>query len=395
MNPIRIMLKDGREKALLRRHPWIFSGAIARIDGTPESGDTVKVDATDGRFLGWGTYSRESQISVRIWSFDAAEELSAQLIERRLTTALALRQRLLPEVHAVRLVNAESDGLPGVTCDRYGDQLVLQLTSAGAARWRETLVLVLEKLTGITQIFERSDGDVLELEGLPEARGPLRGETPEFTLPIVENDLRFAVSVVHGHKTGFYLDQRDNRRLLREHAAGAAVLDCFCFTGGFSVNALAGGATHVTAIDSSKDALAQARVHTQINGLDESRLDLIEDDVFKHLRRLRDQAKQYDIIVLDPPKFAPTAALAERAARGYKDINLLAFKLLKPGGLLFTFSCSGGVSRDLFQKIVAGAACDAEIDAQIVRHLGPGVDHPIGLGFPEGDYLKGLLCRRA
>ncbi len=391
----RVILKIGREKALLRRHPWIFSGAIARIDGSPQPGHTVRVEAGDGRFLGWGAYSATSQISVRIWSFDEANTLDATLIASKVQRAVARRARLSRTHDAVRLINAEADGLPGIICDRYGSHLVLQLSSAGAAHWRGDIVDNLVTATGLTHVFERSDAEVMALEGLTEQVGPLRGEAPDFALPINEGDLRYVVSVTHGHKTGFYLDQRDNRRLVRSVADVEDVLDCFCYTGGFTLNALAGGARHVTAVDGSADALGLAQTHIGLNGLNAERVDLIEDDVFKRLRKLRDQARTFDLIVLDPPKFAPTAALAARAARGYKDINLLAFKLLKPGGLLFTFSCSGGVSRDLFQKIVAGAALDAGVDAQLLRHLGAGDDHPVALNFPEGDYLKGLMIQVA
>ncbi len=392
MKPARLVLKVGREKALLRRHPWVFSGAIHRVQGEPASGDTIRIEAGDGRFLGWGAFSPDSQIIARIWSFDESVPLAASLIQARVTNAVA-RRATHAASPAARLLHAEADGLPGVVCDRYDTLLVLQLTSSGAMRWRDEIVAALRAATGCTQVYERSDGDVLELEGLTPQIGALVGSTPETTIPIVEHALRFAVSAVHGHKTGFYLDQRDNRLLVQQHADGADVLDCFCYTGGFTVNALAGGAQRVTAIDSSADALEQARLHVALNGLNAERVEWVDDDVFKRLRTLRDQARKFDLIVLDPPKFAPTAALAERAARGYKDINLLAFKLLKPGGHLFTFSCSGGIHRDLFQKIIAGAAADAGRAVQVLRHLSASADHPVMLTFPEGDYLKGLLLK--
>ena len=391
----RVILKAGREKALLRRHPWIFSGAIARLDGTPQTGQVVRVEAGDGRFLGWGAYSPMSQITVRVWSFDEARPVDASLIMDKVGRAVRRRLRLPGARNALRIINAEADGLPGVICDRYDTQLVLQLSSAGAVHWREAIVDGLLAATHLDQIFERSDAEIMALEGLAESVGPLRGTTPDTPLPINEGDLRYTVSIAHGHKTGFYLDQRDNRQLVQAAAGVEEVLDCFCYTGGFTLNALAGGAQRVTAIDSSADALALARTHIALNGLNADRVDFIEDDVFKRLRKLRDQARVFDLIILDPPKFAPTAALAGRAARGYKDINLLAFKLLKPGGLLFTFSCSGGVHRDLFQKIVAGAALDAGVEAQLLRHLSPGADHPVALNFPEGDYLKGLMLQVA
>lgn len=395
MTIARLILKAGREKSLLRRHPWIFSGAIGRIDGSPQSGDTVRIEAGDGRFLAWGAFSEASQISARAWSFDADRPLDAALVRARVEAAVMRRARLGADTNALRLVNAEADGLPGVICDRYDRQLVLQLSSAGAARWRGALADALCAASGVEAVYERSDAEVMALEGLSEHCGPLRGPAPDVALPIHEGGLAFRVAVAAGHKTGFYLDQRDNRALLRSCAAVDEVLDCFCYTGGFTLSAVAGGARHVTAIDSSADALAIARTHVALNCAAPERVDFIEDDVFKRLRKLRDQARSFDLIVLDPPKFAPTAALAARAARGYKDINLLAFKLLKPGGMLFTFSCSGGVPRDLFQKIVAGAALDAGVDAQVLRHLGAGADHPVALAFPESEYLKGLQIQVA
>ena len=391
----KLILKPGREKSLLRRHPWVFSGAVAQVQGEPEAGATVRIGAADGRFLGWGAYSPRSQIVARVWSWREDAPLGADLLRERLSRALAARARLLPDPQSVRLVHAESDGLPGVIVDRYGETIVLQLSSAGAGAWRDTLADLLLDLTGAQRVYERSDTEVLALEGMQPRVGPLRGDPPPDPLVIEEDGLKFAVSVASGHKTGFYLDQRDNRRLVRALASSAAVLDCFCYTGAFTVNALAGGATRVTAVEASGEALDLARRNVALNAFSAEDCEWVEADVFQALRRLRDQARQFDLIVLDPPKFAPTAALAERAARGYKDINLLAFKLLRPDGLLATFSCSGGISPDLFQKIVAGAALDAGVDAQILRHLSAGVDHPVALNFPEGEYLKGLLCRVA
>jgi len=293
----------------------------------------------------------------------------------------------------LRLVHGESDGLPGLIVDRYADTLVLQASSAGAARWREAAADLLLELTGCARVYERSDAEVMRLEGIPARSGPLRGDAPPAQMQVRENGLSLGVDIAGGHKTGFYLDQRDNRALVRTLAAGRKVLDCFCYSGGFTVNALAGGAEHVTSVDASAEALALARDNVGRNALDAQRAQWVEGDAFQYLRKLRDQGRSFGLIVLDPPKFAPTAAHAERAARGYKDINLLAFKLLAPGGLLATFSCSGGVSRDLFQKIVAGAASDARVDAQILRWMSATPDHPVALAFPEGEYLKGMLCR--
>ena len=302
-----------------------------------------------------------------------------------------MRERLLPGCDAVRLVHAEADGLPGVVIDRYGDVAVLQLSSAGAMRWRDALVDAVDAVVKPKTIFERSDADVLMLEGLQPRVGLLRGAAPPQDMTVDDNGARFAIDVPHGHKTGFYLDQRDNRLRLRELAARCEVLDCFAYSGGFTINALKGGAAQVTTVDSAGPALEILRRNAILNNLPAP--DCIEGDVFQVLRKLRDQARNFDLIVLDPPKFAPTAAHAEKAARAYKDINLLGFKLLRPGGLLFSFSCSGGVSRELFQKIVAGAALDAGVDAQIVGHLSAGADHPVALNFPESEYLKGVICR--
>jgi 23S rRNA (cytosine1962-C5)-methyltransferase len=391
----RLTLKPGREKSLLRRHPWIFSGAVASVDGKPAPGEMLAILSAQGAFLGWAAYNPHSQIVGRVWSWDEARVPDRALLRERLRSAIEARRALLPDAHVVRLVHGESDRLPGLVVDRYDDVLVLQITSAGADRLREDIAEVLVDLTGIASVFERSDADVLELEGLPVRIGPLRGPSPADPIVVEEHGLRFAVSVARGQKTGFYLDQRTNRGLVREHAAGREVLDCFCYSGGFALNALAGGASSVLALESSADALQAARRNAQANASAPERVHWLEADAFQALRRLRDQARTFDLIVLDPPKFAPTAALAERAARAYKDINLLAFKLLRPGGLLFTFSCSGGMPRELFQKVVAGAALDAGVHAQIVRHLDAAPDHPVALEFPEGEYLKGLLCRVA
>jgi len=289
------------------------------------------------------------------------------------------------------LVHGESDGLPGVVADRYADTVVLQLTSAGAERWREVIADKLLEVSGASRIWERSDAEVRALEGLAPVIAALRGAREPTRIAISEHGLQFEIDLARGHKTGFYLDQRDNRRRVRALARGREVLDGFCYSGGFSLNARAGGAKSVTAVDSSADALALARSNAELNKL--APVEWLEGDVFQLLRRFRDQGRNFDLVVLDPPKFAPTAAHAAKAARAYKDINLLAFKLLRPGGLLVTFSCSGGVSADLFQKIIAGAALDAGADAQIIERLGPGADHPVALNFPEGDYLKGLVCR--
>jgi 23S rRNA (cytosine1962-C5)-methyltransferase len=388
----RLILKQGREKSLKRRHPWVFSGAVAKVQGNPAPGETVEIRSADGAFLAVAAYSPSSQIVARAWSWQECA-IDRAFFVRTIGSAVALRDGVLhaAETDAVRLVHAESDGLPGIVADRYGSTVVLQLTSAGADAWRGEIADALQEATGLERIWERSDADVRELEGLPAVSGPLRGPREPARLVVTEHGLTFEVDLALGHKTGFYLDQRDNRRLVRGLARGRDVLDAFCYTGGFALNALAGGARSVLALEISAEALERAHANAELNALPGA--DWIAGDVFQMLRRLRDERRSFDLIVLDPPKFAPTAAHAAKAARGYKDINLLAFKLLRPGGLLATFSCSGGVPAELFQKIVAGAALDANVQAQIVDRLGPGADHPVALNFPEGDYLKGLICR--
>ena len=389
------MLKPGRDKSVRARHPWIFSGAIARVDDEPDAGATVAVHSADGEPLALAAYSPLSQIRARVWSFDPADTIDAAFLAARVHEACSARRPMLDERHTgVRLVHAESDRLPGVVADFYGDTVVLQLSAAGADAWRDAIVEALAAATGASCIYERSDAEVRALEGLGPRVGVVHGRLPA-TVEIVEDGLRYRIDVAGGQKTGFYLDQRDNRARVGRLARDRRVLNAFCYTGGFTLAALAGGATQVLSIDSAQDALALARHNLSANpALDATRAQWHCADVFTELRRLRNEAQRFDLIVLDPPKFAPTAAHAERAARAYKDINLLALKLLAPGGLLATFSCSGGVDAALFQKIVAGAAVDAGADATIRARLAASPDHPVALAFPEGEYLKGLLLRK-
>ncbi len=386
-----LVLKPGREKSLLRRHPWVFSGAIGRVVGEPELGATVAIRAADGAFLAWAAYSPSSQIRARVWIWDEQASIDDAFLRARVAAAIARRTGLAGTTDAMRLVHAEADGLPGVVCDRYADLVVFQFASAGAERFRDTIVDAVLEATGCGAAYERSDLEVRGLEGLPPRSGPIRGAAAAPTLTIIEHGIQYAVDVAHGQKTGFYLDQRANRDRIRTLAAGRDVLNCFCYTGGFTLNALAGGAYSALSIDSSAAALELARENARRNGF---AADWLEADVFAALRKLRDGGRAFDLIVLDPPKFAPTAAHAERAARAYKDINLLALKLLRPAGLLATFSCSGGVSPELLQRIVAGAAADAGADVRLVERLQADDDHPVTLAFPEGEYLKGLVLEK-
>lgn len=392
----QLLLKPGRERSLLRRHPWIFEGAVDHIEGRARPGDTVDVIAANGACLARAAWSPQSQIRARVWTFDADETIDDAFFKRRVAAAVGRREAMphLAGQDGMRLLHGESDGLPGVIADRYGGTICLQLTAAGSDKWRKAIVGALVKATGVARIYERSDSDVRKLEGLASVTGWVHGDAPDGPLSIEENGVRLGVDVVAGHKTGFYLDQRDNRLLTRALAAGKSVLNCFCYTGGFSLQALAGGAASVLSIDSSGPALAGARANLAMNPqLDASRAEWQEADVFDALRAFRKEGRKFDLIVLDPPKFAPSAAHAERAARAYKDINMLGFRLLNPGGYLLTYSCSGGIGIEMFQKIVASAAVDAGRDARILQRLSAGPDHPIALHFPEGEYLKGLLVQ--
>lgn len=391
---MKIKLNAGREKSLLRRHPWIFAGAINSVDEpSVASGSTVDLISSEGHFLARASYSPISQIRARVWTFND-EPVDKEFFRRKIKAAIALRNTLqvTRNTNAYRLIHAESDGIPGLIVDRYDDVLVLQSLTAGSEFWKETIADLLVEETGVQNIYERSDADVRELEGLKPVTGILRGTITNLQLPITEYGLRFQVNIATGHKTGFYLDQRVNRHHVGEFAKDRDVLNCFCYTGGFSIHALAGGAKSVLSVDSSADALVLGKENVTLNNLPAEKATWLEGDVFLLLRKFRDENRSFDMIILDPPKFAPTAAHAEKASRAYKDINLLAFKLLRHGGMLFTYSCSGGIDAALFQKIVASAALDAGTDATIIEHLSQGSDHPVSLHFPEGAYLKGLVC---
>jgi 23S rRNA (cytosine1962-C5)-methyltransferase len=390
----QLILNPGREKSVLLRHPWIFSGAIQSVKGNPAPGETVDVVSSTNEWLCSAAYSPASQIRARVWSWTESEEVDEAFFARKIKSAIDLRKslELFKKTDAIRLIHGESDNIPGLVVDSYRDTLVIQSLSAGIDPWKSTIARILQEQTGAVCVFERSDVEVRKLEGLTEQTGVLLGKSPDGEIAINEAGLRFVVDIQHGQKTGFYLDQRENRMLAGSLAHGRRVLNCFSYTGGFTVHALAGGAEEVMSIDSSADALAAARRNLELNDLPANKASMVEADVFQALRNLRDRAEKFDMIILDPPKFAPTAAHAAKAARAYKDINLLAFKMLKSGGLLFTFSCSGGISPDLFQKIVAGAGQDAGVQARITHWMTQAADHPVGLNFPEGHYLKGLVC---
>ena len=375
-----IRLHAGKEKSLLRKHPWVFDGAIARGGG--DSGETVRVESHEGRFLAWAAFSPRSRIRARVWSFDEAQRIDAAFVAERIDRAVSARDLFDIQSDGVRLVHGECDGLPGLVVDRYGDVLVAQFTSCASERWKPVIARALLERTGLQHLYERSDSSVRQLEGLDEVCGWLAGQGSTERV-IREHGWRLGLDIARGHKTGFYLDQRDSRQRFfqwtRQRGFGSA---------------LAGGAGHVLSIDSSAPALQQAMANVQLNGLPVERAEMLDADVNASLRQFLQQGRRFDAIVLDPPKLAPTVAHAERAARAYKDLNRLALQLLQPGGLLMTFSCSGGISADLFHKIVASAGADAGLDAFICERLGGAPDHPMTLRFPEGEYLKGLVVMR-
>ena len=386
-------LRPGKERSLLRRHPWVYAGAVARVIGRPSPGDLVRVVGADQRFLAWAAFSPESTIRARAWSFLEHQIPDDAWLSARIAASVARRAHLASRTDAIRMVFGEADGLPGLIVDRYADQLVVQLMAAGVDARREAIADALVTATGAFKIYERSDAASRQREGLPSREGALRGTAPGTAVDVIEDGVRYQVDVVRGHKTGFYIDQRDNRLRLAQLAAGKRVLNCFCYTGGFSLAALAAGAAAAWSIDSSAEALAVAKAQQTLNSI-ESPAHWIQADVFDALKQFAADGQRFDLIVLDPPKFAPSVQHLDRATRAYKQLSLAALRLLEPGGKLLTFSCSGAVSVDLFQKVVAGAVIDARVDAQMLERLAAGEDHPVSMTHPEGEYLKGLLLAR-
>ncbi len=395
MNSIpEVMLKAGREKSIRRRHPWIFSGAVARVEGAPPSGSTVRLVSQSNEFLAYAAWSPASQIRLRIWSYDEQQDIDAAFIRSRVARAIDLRRQLnmLDKAHACRLIFGESDGLPGLIVDRYGDYLVCQFLSAGGEYWRDAVVSALNDLLSPRAIHERSEAEVRKKEGLASRSGLLCGETPTAPIEFLIGSMRRLVNVEHGQKTGGYLDQSFNYQRVAAYARNARVLDAYSYSGGFAISSLLSGAASATLIDSSADALAMAEQQAILNGVAD-RCSYTNANVPEELRRLRKSQQQFDLVILDPPKFVSSAQQLKSGCRGYKDVNMLGLQLLKPGGVLATFSCSGHVSGELFQKIVAGAAVDVNRDVQIIERLSQAPDHPVELQFPEAEYLKGLLLR--
>ena len=393
-----LILKPGKERALLRRHPWVYSTGVANVKGKPQSGDTIKIVDNKGNFLAWGAYSPESALRARCWSFNEKDIINEEWIRARVFEAIRSRDDLKSRTNAIRLIFGEADFLPGLIVDQYDTQLVTQFQAAGVEKWRSEIGKALTDATGLTQVFDRSDAATRAREGLPERKEVLEGEEPPEKIQIDEDGILYGVDVRMGHKTGFYVDQRDNRRLARQlaetfrkvHGRGMRALNCFCYTGGFSLALAKGGAEEVNSNYSSADALEMAKSNAKLNGFNESQMKWVEANVFEQLRKYRDAGEKFDLVILDPPKFASSHHHVEKAARAYKDINLNGLRLLNEGGQLLTFSCSGAIDVDLFQKIVAGAVIDAKTDAWMISRLGAGSDHPLLMTHPEGEYLKGL-----
>lgn len=389
-----VTLKKSADSFIKRKHPWIFSGAIEKVEGNPSNGETIQVFTSEKNLVSSGSFSPVSQIRVRVWSFNPKEKIDSDFFARKILSAWELRKKIIDtsQTNAFRVINAESDGLPGLVVDRYSDFLVCQFLSAGAEFIKEVILEILQEVFNPAGIYERSDVEVRTKEGLQPAKGLLKGTVPDELIEVKENDRKFLVDIKEGHKTGFYIDQRDNRKLISDFSKGKSVLNCFSYTGGFSVYALASNAEKVTQVEASSSAMELSLKNIKINNLDSTQVENINGDVFEVLRKFRDERRTFDLIVLDPPKFAESASQIQKASRGYKDINLLAIKLLNPGGTLFTFSCSGHISQELFQKIVAGAALDSGREVKIIKQLSQALDHPVSLNFPEGFYLKGLVC---
>ena len=392
---VRLFLAKGREKSLLRRHPWVFSGAVQRVEGKALSGETIDILDSQGKWLARGAYSPESQIRARVWTFQQDEEINIDFFIRRLQQAQSWRDWVAQRdgLDGYRLIAGESDGLPGITIDRFQNFLVLQLLSAGAEYQRPALLSALHHCYPECSIYDRSDVAVRKKEGLPLAQGPVLGDLPPELLPITEHGMKLLVDIQQGHKTGFYLDQRDSRLAARNYSAGRRVLNCFSYTGAFAVSALMGGCAQVISVDTSQAALDIARQNVELNKLELNKAEFVRYDVFQLLRNYRAQGEKFDLIIMDPPKFVENKNQLASACRGYKDINMLALQLLNPGGILLSFSCSGLMPTDLFQKILADAAVDAGRDVQFIEQFRQAADHPVIATYPEGLYLKGFACR--
>jgi 23S rRNA (cytosine1962-C5)-methyltransferase len=392
---VDVILKKGKEKAALQRHPWIFSGALDKVKGSPENGEVVKVLSANKDFLAYGYYNDKSRVAVRLLEWAEDQTINKDWYQQKVRTAIAARKHVLRkgDTNTCRLVFSEADFLPGLIVDQYADFLSLQILSAGMENIKADIIEILKEELNPKGIFDKSDASARTHESLDGEQGLLWGENPPEFLEVKENGILYHINIAGGQKSGFYCDQRDNRLLLADYAEGKRVLDCFSYSGGFSLNSLKLGATHVTSVDSSALALETLQQNIGLNNFAADRSTSIQSDVNKQLRAFKEEGKTFDIVVLDPPKYAPSRSALDRAARAYKDLNRLGMGLLESGGLLATFSCSGAVDIETFKQIIAWAALDAGKEVQIVKQFNQPEDHPVRISFPEGEYLKGLLVR--
>lgn len=389
-----VILKKGKEKAVLQRHPWVFSGAIEKVDGKPENGEIVRTTDSKGNFLAYGFYNNQSRVALRLLEWDDAVFIDENWWRKRIATAVNNRKPVLNDAtNTCRLIFSEADFLPGLIVDKYADHLSVQILTSGMEKVKEIWIDELRNLLQPKSIFDRSDATSRSHEGLEASFGLLYGSNPPDFVEVAENGIRYEVSIAEGQKSGFYCDQRENRKLVAAQASGKKVLDCFSYSGGFSLNALQNGAESVTSVDSSALAIETLQKNIKLNNYDAKRSIAIQSDVNKQLRKFREEEEKFDLIILDPPKYAPSRSALDRASRAYKDLNRLAMLLLNKGGLLATFSCSGAMDMPTFKQVLAWAALDAGKEVQFINQLGQPEDHPIRSSFPEGEYLKGLICR--
>ncbi len=392
---VDVILKKGKEKAALQRHPWIFSGALDKVKGSPVNGEVVRVLAADKEFLAYGYFNEKSRVAVRMMEWDESKFIDRDWYAAKINAAIAARAHVLRngDTNTCRLVFSEADFLPGLIVDQYADFLSLQILSAGIEQAKAEIIDILRDALQPKGIFDKSDATARGHEDLEVANGLLWGEHPPEFLEVKENGILYHINIAGGQKSGFYCDQRDNRQILAAYTTGKTVLDCFSYSGGFSLNSFAAGAAHVTSVDSSALALETLQQNIDLNGFDKGRSTVLQSDVNKQLRALKEEGRKFDVIVLDPPKYAPSRSALDRAARAYKDLNRHGMGLLESGGLLATFSCSGAVDIETFKQIIAWAALDAGKEVQIVKQFHQPEDHPVRISFPEGEYLKGLLLR--
>jgi 23S rRNA (cytosine1962-C5)-methyltransferase len=391
---ISVLLNKGKEKAVLHQHPWVFSGALQVLKEKPKNGDLVKVLSQKQEFLAYGYFNDASRVAVRLLSFDESEIPDEDWWRKKIKKAVEARKDILnSKNNTCRLIFSESDYLPGLIVDKYGDYLAVQILTSGAENMKAVIIDELQKLTGAIGIFDKGDASARAHDDLPATEGLLWGELPPDFVEVIENGIKYHINIVDGQKSGFYCDQRENRKILAGFVKDKSVLDCFCYSGGFSLNALANDAKEIVAVDSSALAIETLRKNIALNGFDPFKVTPIQSDVNKQLRLFKEENQKFDIVILDPPKYAPSRSALDRAARAYKDLNRLGMQILESGGLLATFSCSGAVDMETFKQIIAWAALDADKEVQIIHQFHQPADHPVRVSFPEGEYLKGLLCR--